>query len=101
MPTLPSGARIGDYEILGLIGAGGMGAVYRARSAGGRVVALKVILPEHARKARFVERFRRECLALASCQHENVATFFDSGEAGGHLFLASELVPGGSLKERL
>jgi len=98
--TLKSGTKLGPYEILAPLGAGGMGVVYRARD--GRLerdVAIKV-LPlgllgdETARK-----RFRKEALALAKLNHPNIAAVYDVGEQEGTDFLVMECVPGKSLAE--
>src|SRR5262249_44333852 len=89
-PRLPPGARVGRYEILGFLGAGGMGQVYRARDAAlGRPAALKLLghgdLPG---------RLGREGEALARLQHPAIATFFEAGTDGDTRFIAMELVPG-------
>lgn len=100
--TLKSGTRLGPYEILARIGAGGMGVVYRARDGRlEREVAIKVLswgllTDEIARK-----RFRKEALALAKLNHPNIATVHDVGEQGGTDYLVMECVPGLPLAERL
>jgi serine/threonine protein kinase len=79
-----------------------MGAVYRARDERtSREVALKLIAPELARDPVFLERFRREARAAASVRHEGVVGVHDVGEALGQVYLALELVEGGSLGARL
>ncbi len=99
---LASGSRIGSYRILGALGAGGMGAVYRAQDeASGRLVALKVILGDHARDPEFMARFRLEARAAKAVRHPNITTLHEAGEHEGLPFLAFELVAGGSLDKRL
>jgi eukaryotic-like serine/threonine-protein kinase len=100
--ALKSGDRLGPYEILGRIGAGGMGEVYRARDSRlERDVAIKVFprgvkVDEAARR-----RFRKEALALAKLNHPNIASVYDVGEQGGTDYLVMEYVPGQSLAEKL
>jgi serine/threonine protein kinase/tetratricopeptide (TPR) repeat protein len=100
-PSIPSseGRRIaGRYEILGLIGAGGMGTVYRARDAElDEVVALKVLRRELVGSDEALERFRREAKLARRVTHRNVARTFDIGEHEGERFLTMELVDGESL----
>ncbi|HEV3482934.1 MAG TPA: protein kinase [Candidatus Acidoferrales bacterium] len=100
--ALKPGTKLGPYEILARIGAGGMGVVYRARD--GRLerdVAIKVLpsgllTDEAARK-----RFRKEALALAKLNHANIAAIYDVGEQGGTDYLVIECVPGLPLAEKL
>src|SRR5262245_28309258 len=99
---LAPGTTIGAYEILGSIGAGAMGEVYRARDTRlGRVVALKLlsnaVLPDQERLA----RFRREAQILASLNHPHIAAVYGLEEAGGELAIALELVDGEGLETRL
>lgn len=92
------------YEILELLGAGGMGAVYRARhQVSQREVALKVLHPGSAQNPKAVARFKREASAAAKIDHEGVVEVLDAGidEAHGHLFLAMELLTGETLDQRL
>lgn len=85
----------GRYRVVGKLGEGGMGAVYRAvQEPLGREVALKVIAPALTRDADSVERFRREAKAASSLSHPHIVTVFDFGEDAGLLFLAMELIPG-------
>src|SRR6185295_11816418 len=80
-----------QLEILGLIGKGGMGAVYKARQKSlGRVVALKILAPQHATNPNFAERFSREALALAEVNHPNIVTVHDFGHTGDFFFLTME-----------
>ena len=90
----------GRYDIVERIGAGGMGAVYRATQVGvGRSVALKVIRPEHARNERVIKRFFREVRATAKIEHVNTVRLYDFGEADtGQIFLAMEHLEGRTIK---
>ncbi len=99
---VPDTLRVPGYEVLGLLGKGGMGVVYQARHlALGRVVALKMIL--HAEHAGEEERrrFRSEAEAVARLQHPHVVQVFEVGEHQGLPFMALEYCPGGSLSDRL
>ena len=96
------GHRVGSYEVLSPLGAGGMGEVYRARDTElGREVALKVLPEAVSRDPERVLRFRREARLLASLNHPNIAAIYGLEEADGQLLLALELVEGQTLKERL
>jgi hypothetical protein len=89
-------------EILELIGAGGMGAVYKARQLKlDRVVALKILPEEWGRDPAFAERFGREARALARLNHPHIVNVYDFGEAGGHFFLLMEYVDGVNLRQLL
>jgi serine/threonine protein kinase/tetratricopeptide (TPR) repeat protein len=95
---LSAGTRLGAYEILSPLGAGGMGEVYRARDPKlGRDVAIKVLPESVAQDAERLARFEREARSLASLNHPNIVTIFSVEEAGGSRFLAMELVEGDSL----
>jgi len=96
-----SGSRLGAYEILELIGEGGMGAVYRARDSRlERDVALKLVHP-HLVDAERAERFRREARVLAVLGHPNVASVYELDEAAGTAFIVMELVHGQTLADLL
>ncbi len=100
--TLTSGTRIGAYEILAAIGAGGMGEVYRARDAKlGRDVAIKVLPEAFARDAERMARFEREAKLLASLNHPNIAAIYGFEDSGGVHALVMELVEGPTLAERI
>jgi len=104
---LQQGARLGDFEITGLLGQGGMGEVYRARDTKlGREVAIKVLPAVFASDKERLNRFEREARLLASLNHPNVATVhgFESavlGADGEVRFLVMELVEGDTLEERI
>src|SRR5262245_9308980 len=99
---LEGGSRVGPYEILGRLGAGGMGEVYRARDSRlYREVAVKV-LPEHlARDPQAVARFEREARAVAALSHPNILAIHDFGTDGGVTFAVMELLEGETLRSRL
>jgi YVTN family beta-propeller protein len=95
---LAPGTTVAGYRIEGLIGRGGMGAVYRAAEEGlQRKVALKVIAPELAQDERFRERFLRESKVAASLDHPHVIPIYQAGDEGGLLFLAMRYVEGTDL----
>lgn len=99
---LQSGVEFGDYEILGLVGEGAMGKVYRARDRTlGRDVALKVLSPEISRQEEHLARFQREARVLASLSHPNVAVIHGVGKASGTSFIILELIEGDTLAEVL
>jgi serine/threonine protein kinase len=96
--VLNAGDRLGIYEIVSPIGAGGMGEVYRAHDTRlDRDVALKVLPGEMVADAARLERFSREARALAALNHPNIVTIYSTEEAGGIRFLAMELVDGKTL----
>jgi serine/threonine protein kinase len=97
-----SGKRLGPYEILSAIGAGGMGEVYRARDTRlERIVAVK-ILPDHlSDRAELRERFEREARTVASLNHPHICTLHDIGQQDGTDFLVMEYLEGETLAERL
>jgi serine/threonine-protein kinase len=100
--TLTSGTRLGPYEILSPLGAGGMGEVYRARDTRlGREVAIKSLPAELAQDAERLARFEREAKLLASLSHPNIAGIHGLEEVGGARYLVLELVEGETLAARL
>jgi serine/threonine protein kinase len=101
MPIAP-GARLGPYEVLSPIGAGGMGEVYRARDPRlDRDVALKVLPAEHSRDPDRLRRFERETRALAALSHPNILALHDAGSADGVCYAIFELLEGESLRQKL
>ncbi|HXV60799.1 MAG TPA: protein kinase [Vicinamibacteria bacterium] len=99
---LAPGTTLGHFEILDLLGAGGMGTVYRARdSALQRVVALKILPAELFEDEAARARFLREAHLASQLTHPNIATIHEMAEEGGVLFIAMELVPGRNLKQAL
>lgn len=91
-----------QLEILGFVGKGGMGAVYKARQPNlDRVVALKILPPEVARDPAFAERFLREARALARLSHPNVVAVYDFGEADGLYYFMMEYVDGANLRQTI
>jgi predicted Ser/Thr protein kinase len=100
--TLAGGSRLGPYEILSLLGAGGMGEVYRARDTRlGREVAVKVLPSRLSADPERLRRFEKEARSASSLNHPNVVTVYDIGESGGTSFIAMELVDGRTLRELL
>ena len=100
--TLSTGERFGRYEILGTLGAGGMGEVYRARDTDlDRDVAIKVLLEAVAEDPERIARFEREAKVLASLSHQNIAALHGIEEHEGQRFLVMELAEGETLAERL
>src|ERR1700732_1679652 len=93
--VLSPGTKLGAYEIMAPLGAGGMGEVYRARDAKlGRDVALKMLPAEMARDPERLGRFRREAKALAQLDHPNIVTIHSVEESDGVHFLTMQLVEG-------
>ena len=91
--ALAAGTRLGAYEIVSLIGSGGMGEVYRARDIKlGRDVALKILPEAFVREHGRVARFDREAHVLASLNHPNIGAIYGVDEAQGQTFLILELV---------
>jgi len=100
--TIPAGTRLGAYEIVALLGAGGMGEVYRARDSRlGREVAIKVLPESLARDAQAMARFEREALAVASLSHPNILAIHDFGSQDGMVYAVMELLEGETLRARL
>ncbi len=100
--TLPSGARLGSYEVLAALGAGGMGEVYRARDARlGRDVAIKVLPMGLADDADRKARFEQEARSASALNHPNIVTVHDIGTHDGTLWIAMEMVEGRSLREQV
>jgi serine/threonine protein kinase len=99
---LSAGDRVGPYDVTALLGAGGMGVVYRATDSKlGRDVALKVIRPELARDAQYMMRFEREARVLASLNHPNIGAIYGMEESGDERALVMEFVEGPTLADRI
>jgi eukaryotic-like serine/threonine-protein kinase len=100
--TLSPGTRLGPYEVLGSIGAGGMGEVYRARDAKlNRFVAIKVLHGQFAADPDRLARFEREAQAIAALSHPGILAIHDFGTANGVTYAVMELLEGGTLRQRL
>ncbi len=100
--ALEAGTKLGPYEILSPLGAGGMGEVYKAKDTRlDRTVAIKV-LPSHlSDNARLKERFEREARAVSSLNHPHICTLFDIGSENGVDFMVMEYIEGETLADRL
>src|SRR3989442_11794673 len=100
--TFSARTKLGTYEIVGPLGAGGMGEVYRARDSRlKREVAIKILPDEFSHNAERVSRFQREAEVLASLNHPHIACIYDLAEIGECRFLVLELVEGETLADRL
>ena len=100
--SLQRGSRLGPYEVVAPIGAGGMGAVYRARDLRlGRTVAIKVLFADAGLGSTVSQRFLREARAISALSHPNVCALYDVGNHEGTDFLVMELLEGQTLRERL
>src|SRR5688572_28233708 len=101
MPLAP-GTSLGPYRIVGPIGAGGMGEVYRARDTRlDRDVAIKILPDTVASDTDRRARFEREARAVAALSHANIVAIFDTGVHEGQLFAITELLHGHTLRDRL
>ena len=101
MPLAP-GLRLGPYEVLAPLGAGGMGEVYRARDTRlDRTVAIKVLPPSLAENPQARERFEREARAVSKLNHPHICTLFDVGDEGSTHYLVMEYLEGETLAQRL
>ncbi len=99
---LAAGARLGAYEIVGVLGAGGMGEVYRARDDKlGRDVAIKILPESLARDAKALALFEREAKAVAACSHPNILAIYEFGQTDAIAYAVMELLEGQTLRERL
>ena len=100
--TLPAGSRLGPYEILAPLGAGGMGEVYRARDPRlNRELAIKVLPASIAKDADFLARFQSEARAASALNHPNIVTIHDIGSSEGVSYILMELVDGKTVREVL
>ena len=99
---LTTGSRVGHYEIVAPLGAGGMGEVYRARDPRiAREVAVKILPPAFAENADRLHRFEQEARATGAVNHPNLLTVFDVGTHEGLPFIVSELLEGATLRDRI
>ncbi len=99
---LAAGAKLGPYEVVSPLGAGGMGEVYRARDTRlGRDVAIKVLPPHLSENPEILARFEREARTISSLNHPHICTLYDVGREGDVEYLVMELIEGETLAQRL
>jgi eukaryotic-like serine/threonine-protein kinase len=100
--TLQAKTRLGPYEVIELVGTGGMGFVYKAQDTRlERFVALKLLADDMATNRLAMERFRREARAASALNHPNICTIYDIGESDGNTYLAMEYLEGKTLKQEI
>src|SRR5580658_7234142 len=100
--TLESGAKLGPYEILAPLGAGGMGEVYRARDARlNRSVAIKILTSTFSADSDRLHRFEQEARSASALNHPNIVTIYELGQDGSSHYIAMELVEGKTLRQLL
>src|SRR5262249_43915563 len=100
--TLAAGSRLGPYEIVSPLGAGGMGEVYRAKDPRlGREVAIKVLPGSLSQDADRLRRFEHEARAAGALNHPNITAVYDIGSAAGAPYIVTQLLEGESLRSRL
>ena len=100
--TIPAGSRLGPYEVLGQIGAGGMGEVYRAKDPRlGREVAIKVLPSSFSADADRLRRFEQEAKAAGVLNHPNITIVYDIGSHDGAPYVVQELLEGETLRAEL
>ena len=102
LAALTKGTRLGDYEIISLVGSGGMGEVYRARDTKfKREVAIKVLPAYWSRDPERLQRFELEARAAAALNHPNITSIFHVGQHDGSPYIVTELLQGETLREHL
>ena len=100
--ALAPGSRLDNYEVLGLLGAGGMGEVYRARdSVLRREVAIKILPAFVSQNPERIHRFEQEARAAAALNHPNILAVYQLGSFEGSLYLVTELLEGETLRRQL
>ena len=100
--ALANGTKLGPYEVVAPIGAGGMGEVYRARDTRlDRTVAIKVLPPHLSEKSEARQRLEREARAISALSHPHICALYDVGQQGGIDFLVMEYLEGETLAQRL
>src|SRR5919201_2404984 len=100
--AIPAGTKLGPYEIVASVGAGGMGEVYRARDTRlGRDVAVKVLPSSFSTDADRLRRFEQEACAAGALNHPNILIVHDIGTHDGSPYIVSELLEGETLRARL
>src|SRR5262252_4294807 len=100
--AIAAGSRLGPYEVVAPLGAGGMGEVYRARDPRlGREIAIKVLPAEVASDPSRLKRFEKEVRAASALNHPNIATIYDIGSGDSVSWIAMERVEGKTLRELL
>src|SRR5215211_1383241 len=96
------GQRLGRYELVSVLGRGGMAAVYRAHDTLlRRDVAIKILYPQYSTDGSLIERFKREAVMAAQLDHPNIVPIYDVGEAAGLVYIAMKLLNGHSLADLL
>src|SRR3712207_5973822 len=102
MLDIAPGTALGPYVIVGRLGRGGMATLYRAHHAApDRDVAIKVVWPSLAEAPGFLERVQREARAVSRLRHPNILNIYDFGRQDSITYMVTELLPGGTLAERL
>ena len=100
--TLEIGSTVGDYQIVAILGAGGMGQVYKVRNViSDRVEAMKVLLPDLVNQPDLADRFLREIKVQGSLEHPNIAALHTAVRADNQLLMLMEFVEGVTLDQRL
>jgi eukaryotic-like serine/threonine-protein kinase len=100
--ALTAGTRLGPYEILSLVGAGGMGEVYKAQDTRlDRIVAIKILPPQLAGDPLFRERFDREARTISQLDHPHICAVYDVGQQNGTAYLVMQYLEGETLADRL